>query len=363
MAGWELPFIFEYGGLGVYGRHLIYAFTCLGYDVYWFGAVSQGIDLMDYSVEDVCDNGAKVRLIPVTYVTDLDRETVAYLRVSVVSALEQLVRYVKPDYMITHDMHVASGAEVGISSKVPTVHAIHTVSGDVYEYGVAFDVGRVVTNSRAMKASLETIFASMVPAVEPQPKPPKVEVIYPATPELLDSEVKPDYYRKRCGSRYVVGVFGRAGQWNKNYEVAIKAVRFLREEGYDVCLLMGGNGHAEVKGDCWVNVGYVPEEDKKAFYKALDVFILPSLFEPFGLVALEAVSAGVPTLLSKNSGVAEVLNAPTFDPKNPILLAEAIRNLLEGDKEGVLEKESRYVKERSWEDVAKEYIEVLDKNR
>ena len=41
------------------------------------------------------------------------------------------------------------------------------------------------------------------------------------------------------------------------------------------------------------------------------VFVLPSVVEPFGIVALEAMSAGVPTIVSKTSGVAEI-TAETF---------------------------------------------------
>jgi glycosyltransferase involved in cell wall biosynthesis len=38
-----------------------------------------------------------------------------------------------------------------------------------------------------------------------------------------------------------------------------------------------------------------------------DVYVMPSVSEPFGLTALEAIRCGVPTLVSKTSGVAEVL--------------------------------------------------------
>jgi glycosyltransferase involved in cell wall biosynthesis len=43
-------------------------------------------------------------------------------------------------------------------------------------------------------------------------------------------------------------------------------------------------------------------------FRAADVYVMPSVSEPFGLTALEAISLGVPTIVSKSSGVAEVLH-------------------------------------------------------
>ena len=40
-----------------------------------------------------------------------------------------------------------------------------------------------------------------------------------------------------------------------------------------------------------------------AAYKAADIFVLPSLFEPFGIVVLEAWSAGVPVIVSRTGGL------------------------------------------------------------
>lgn len=54
-------------------------------------------------------------------------------------------------------------------------------------------------------------------------------------------------------------------------------------------------------------VGFQRGEDLNDLYKDADLFVLPSVSEPFGLTALEAVSYGAPVLLSKQSGVKEVV--------------------------------------------------------
>ena len=53
--------------------------------------------------------------------------------------------------------------------------------------------------------------------------------------------------------------------------------------------------------------GKVTDAEASALYRSADCFIMPSVSEPFGLVALEAAAHGVPVIVSKQSGVAEVL--------------------------------------------------------
>jgi glycogen synthase len=54
--------------------------------------------------------------------------------------------------------------------------------------------------------------------------------------------------------------------------------------------------------------GWTQGENLRALYTLADVFIMPSVSEPFGLVALEAAQHTTSMILSKNSGVSEVLN-------------------------------------------------------
>jgi len=53
-------------------------------------------------------------------------------------------------------------------------------------------------------------------------------------------------------------------------------------------------------------LGFVPEEEQRKIYKVADVYVMPSTSEPFGITALEAMASGVPVIISKTSGVAEV---------------------------------------------------------
>lgn len=76
-------------------------------------------------------------------------------------------------------------------------------------------------------------------------------------------------------------------------------------------------------------LGSISDEEKTRAYRDADVFVLPSVSEPFGLTPLEALSEGTPVVLSKSSGVAEVLpSAPAVDPWDYIGMATEISAIL-----------------------------------
>jgi len=59
--------------------------------------------------------------------------------------------------------------------------------------------------------------------------------------------------------------------------------------------------------DNFLFAGFLRGEDRDKLYQATDLYIMPSISEPFGLTALEAVQNGTPVLISKQSGVGEQL--------------------------------------------------------
>lgn len=86
----------------------------------------------------------------------------------------------------------------------------------------------------------------------------------------------------------------------------------------DVQFVMAGDGpmlEQLIDRTCALNLtgnvvftGKVSGKEVDALYRSASCFIMPSLSEPFGLVALEAIGHGVPVILSKQSGAAEVID-------------------------------------------------------
>ncbi|MCS7040453.1 MAG: glycosyltransferase family 4 protein [Anaerolineae bacterium] len=54
-------------------------------------------------------------------------------------------------------------------------------------------------------------------------------------------------------------------------------------------------------------VGFITDEERDRFYGVADVAVFPSRYEPFGIVALEAMAAGIPVVVAEGSGLAEVV--------------------------------------------------------
>jgi glycosyltransferase involved in cell wall biosynthesis len=74
------------------------------------------------------------------------------------------------------------------------------------------------------------------------------------------------------------------------------------------------------------HLGYVPDHKIGDVLRSCDAFVYPSLWEGFGIPVLEAMSAGVPVVCSKNSSLTEVGAELAFycDPYDPVSIAEAI---------------------------------------
>jgi len=97
--------------------------------------------------------------------------------------------------------------------------------------------------------------------------------------------------------------------------------------------------------------------------------LMPSRTEGFGLTGLEALSAGLPVLVSKNSGFGEALRKVRFgssvviDSEDPRVWAAAIKDIWDKDRESRLEEAkdlcSYYKKKYSWAKQSKDLLEKM----
>jgi glycogen(starch) synthase len=78
--------------------------------------------------------------------------------------------------------------------------------------------------------------------------------------------------------------------------------------------------------------GFVGDEDLRALVHRAGCVVIPSLYEPFGVVALEALAAGAPLIVARTGGLAELIvdtdAGLTFEPGNPEDLAHAVEKVL-----------------------------------
>ena len=155
----------------------------------------------------------------------------------------------------------------------------------------------------------------------------------------------------------------------------LDAFEKLRKQGKDVSLVFAGEG--PLKEDLAKEVlrrklndrvklaGFVDEKKLVSLYNSSDVFVLASHYEPFGMVALEAMASRIPVVVSDVGGLSEIVEdgitgvkVPASDPR---ALAEGILRVLDDPElaEQMTENAYRVVQERyRWDMIAEKTIEV-----
>lgn len=114
-----------------------------------------------------------------------------------------------------------------------------------------------------------------------------------------------------------------------------------------------------------VRTGWLPDEDLDAVYRAASVFVYPSVYEGFGLPALEAMARGIPTIASNSSSLPGVVGdaAITVDPASADAIAGAIEALTSDPaRAATLGEAGRRRAERfTWDETARLTLEVYER--
>ena len=105
--------------------------------------------------------------------------------------------------------------------------------------------------------------------------------------------------------------------------------------------------------------GFVPDADLPAYYAAADLFVLPTLYEAFGLVYIDALSFGVPVVTTENGGALDIIDAQNgilVPPQNPEKLSRAVIEALERswDKKAIQKSAERF----DWSRIVAKYKEL-----
>ncbi len=169
----------------------------------------------------------------------------------------------------------------------------------------------------------------------------------------------------------VVMYVGRLS-WMKGVDFFLKAAKIVLDNYKNVRFVIVGKGemmedliNESIKlgiADKVSFEGYVNREEViKRYYPYADVLVVPSRSEPFGLIALEAAHCSLPVVISKQSGVSEVLShALKVDYWNIEEMAEKIVSLLkyEALNKEIRKNTNKEVKEITWQRKAKEVIDI-----
>lgn len=293
-----------------------------------------------------------------------------------------------PTLFHAHDwLSLDSARELKYEYQLPVIATIHATeegrNGGIYndlqryiheqEYALTYEGWRVIVCSEFMKGQVMRSFNC--PA-------DKVDVIF--------NGVDPDKFRfdwtpaERAAWR---------GQLALPEEKIVMYVgRFVREKGIHVLLnaagmvlahepntkfVIVGGGHRE-KLERFVRwygltdkvlfTGFMANRSLHQMYRCADVAVFPSLYEPFGIVALEGMAAGCPVVVSDAGGLAEVVlhekTGTTSYAGDPASLCWAILHVLQNPKaaqELKIAADERLVSDFDWSHLADQTIAVYER--
>ncbi len=184
-----------------------------------------------------------------------------------------------------------------------------------------------------------------------------------------------------CDARVVRRKYRLAGQYvlfvgsidrRKNLGRLLKAWKQIDKPAEAELVIVGGRSRifrsVEMKEEVSQVrlLGYVPDEDLPGLYSGSAFFVMPSLFEGFGLTVLEAMACGTPVLTSCGGALPEVADgaALLIEPTSVEEMGRAMQQLLRDDclRHELRERGLRRAGEFSWERSARRIGKVLAEN-
>ena len=229
------------------------------------------------------------------------------------------------DVIHAHDWLVAYAAKtLKHSYNIPLVSTIHATeagrnsgirdSQQKYindtEWMLTYESTEVIVNSNYMKGELQRLFGLPFE---------KINVVPNGVNLLLYSGIDRDYeFRRRYAmdNEKIILFVGRL-VYEKGVQHLIAAMPKILNGYHDAKLVIAGKGGMmdELKqeanalglGDKVYFTGYINGKDVPKLYKAADVAVFPSTYEPFGIVALEAMLSERPIVVSDIGGLNEIV--------------------------------------------------------
>lgn len=210
---------------------------------------------------------------------------------------------------------------------------------------------QVITVSQASRTDLEKFIPAATGKTTVTPLAPGIGIV--PMPKERASEL---VTRLKVKPPFVLALGTR---WpRKNMNLAVEAVSVLPVTVPHKLVLTGKSGWgAESTGARCVATGYVSDEELSALFCAADAFLMPSLYEGFGIPVLEAFLCGCPVVSSAGGSLPEVAGdaaviVESYDAQD---WAGALQNLLTDSSNLQLYREAgfRRVADFSWEQTAK----------
>ncbi|NBE83157.1 glycosyltransferase family 4 protein [Micromonospora rubida] len=349
MLSWEYPPVLV-GGLGRHVHALSVALAAAGHEVTVITRHTHGAPLEEYA------DGVRILRAaedPVTFplaTGSLLAWTMAFNHTLTRAAL-RATESGTYDLIHAHDWLVAHTAiTLRDHLDIPLVTTIHATEAGRHqgwlpeemnrtihgvEHWISGESNRVIACSRYMRDEVGALFG--VPTSRVDVVPNGVEPHRWKVPASAVTSARARF----AGDGPLVTFAGRL-VYEKGVQHLLAGLPRLRERHPGLRAVIVGDGpykaalEAEVRrlglGDTVSMPGFLGGTDLPAVMAASDCFAVPSIYEPFGMVALEGAAAGAPLAVAATGGLAEIVEpgvtGMTFAPQDPDGLTEAVHALL-----------------------------------
>lgn len=379
MFGWELP-PYNSGGLGVASLGIARGLASLGVQVvfvlpkkvdvdYPFMKVTYAEETANLRADLLCAYQSKLGGAMGGPGMDICEQEAAYA-----AAVDRVIASEKCDIVHGHDW-LCFGASVRAKMKngTPMIAQVHAT-----EYDRTGGLGINTRIAQREKAGL--LVADRIVAVSSYTRrliqeqygiaPDKVRVVHNGiNSEDYPSALGEIVELKRHGYKIVLSVGRITAQKGLDYfvRVANRVLEFCPKTFF----LIAGDGEMKPQlirmvaemglSDKVLFPGFARGEELTKLFRSADVFMMPSVSEPFGIVALEALHFGTPVVMSKQSGVAEVsggsLKSDFWDVDNMVNQVVAVLKypVL---KRSLTSDSKRDVEKLSWQKMAGKMLQV-----
>ncbi|HVU73483.1 MAG TPA: glycosyltransferase family 4 protein [Mycobacteriales bacterium] len=372
LLSWEYPPL-VYGGLGRHVHALSEALVAAGHEV---TVVTQTGGDHNVALDEVTRAGVRVVRVPedppLVHRDDLMAWIMAFNHAITRAAL-RVAHESAYDVVHAHDWLVAhSAATVKETLGLPLVATMHATEAGRHqgwlpsplskaihsvEWWLTFEARRVITCSSYMRWEVTRLFDL---------PPDKVDVVPNGVIEVPS--------RRRAPSTPTVVYAGRL-EYEKGVQTLLRAVPRLKRRHPGLRVVIAGTGTyttglqdlaKELKvGKAVEFIGHVDRSTLATLFAAASAVVVPSIYEPFGMVALEASIAGAPIIVSDTGGLRELvdhgvdgLRVPSEDVP---ALADAISTLV---KDQVLASrlaraaKARARREHHWDAIAAKTLDT-----
>jgi glycogen(starch) synthase len=167
--------------------------------------------------------------------------------------------------------------------------------------------------------------------------------------------------------------------YEKGVQTVIEAMPKVLEEFPDLRFLVAGTGPHVRALQVMIDefgmsekiklLGFVEADKLVKFYKCADITVVPSIYEPFGMVVLEAMVAGCPVIVADTGGLKEIVvheeTGLCFKPNDPESLAQAMIRVLRDESlaQQLTSDAHRFIGEKyNWERIARHTMDVYERS-